>query len=449
MLIRFIVKNFLSFKEETEFNLLPGRGTRFNHHKYDVGGIPILKLSAIYGANGSGKSNLIKAISTLRSIVILGEIPSLLLNQKFKLTQSLIDEPIDFGIEFYCKQSCYFYSTSINQKGEIIHEYLAETNASKEKLIFHRTFDGQTASIKFFDGFDRKQENIILKKLIETDLIKSNQVLLSFLNKISNEEFDNIKDVHEWFEKGLTIIGPQTKATTLPHEIDSNSAFRKFSNETMSSFNTGINEIKTQTIALSEIIGKDNQKEIENIKNKFIANPERISVWENKITGERHLLVYQNEDVFAKKMLFHHKGEKNENIVFDFTEESDGTKRLWELLPAFFLPINFSQTIIVDEIERSIHPLIIKELISKFSHDENTKGQLIFSTHESNLLDQDIFRADEIWFAEKGSNGATRLYSLNDFKEHNTIDIRKGYLSGRYGGIPFLGNLHDLNWDKE
>ena len=83
MLIRFIVKNFLSFKEETEFNLLPGRGTRFNHHKYDVGGIPILKLSAIYGANGSGKSNLIKAISTLRSIVILGEIPSLLLNQKF------------------------------------------------------------------------------------------------------------------------------------------------------------------------------------------------------------------------------------------------------------------------------------------------------------------------------------------------------------------------------
>jgi AAA15 family ATPase/GTPase len=77
-----------------------------------------------------------------------------------------------------------------------------------------------------------------------------------------------------------------------------------------------------------------------------------------------------------------------------------------------------------------------------------TKGQLIFSTHESNLLDQDIFRPDEIWFTEKNKQGATELYALSEFKEHHTIDIRKGYLNGRYGGIPFLGNLKDLNWEK-
>ena len=93
--------------------------------------------------------------------------------------------------------------------------------------------------------------------------------------------------------------------------------------------------------------------------------------------------------------------------------------------------------------------MIVKELVSKFSFDNKTKGQLIFSTHESNLLDQEILRTDEIWFAEKNTNGATRLYSLSDFKEHNTIDIRKGYLNGRYGAIPFLGNLKDLNWHKD
>ncbi len=100
----------------------------------------------------------------------------------------------------------------------------------------------------------------------------------------------------------------------------------------------------------------------------------------------------------------------------------------------------------IDEIERSIHPLLIKELIQKFSHDEHTKGQLIFSTHESNLLDQEIFRPDEIWFAEK-DKGATKLSPLSDYREHHTIDIRKGYLNGRYSAIPFLANLRDLNWD--
>ncbi|OMP76249.1 ATP/GTP-binding protein [[Flexibacter] sp. ATCC 35208] len=141
-------------------------------------------------------------------------------------------------------------------------------------------------------------------------------------------------------------------------------------------------------------------------------------------------------------------GEKEEKFEFNFSEESDGTKRLLEYLPVLNSIVNSSSTFIIDEIERSIHPLIVKKLISKFSGDELTQGQLIFTTHESNLLDQEIFRPDEIWFAEKNIIGATSLYSLSDFKEHNTIDIRKGYLSGRYGAIPFLGNLNDLNWHK-
>jgi len=119
---------------------------------------------------------------------------------------------------------------------------------------------------------------------------------------------------------------------------------------------------------------------------------------------------------------------------------------LLDFVSHFYDIIFEGKTIIIDEIEKSLHPLIIKELIRKFSHEKNTNGQLIFTTHESNLLDQDIFRQDEIWFAEKDKDGCTDLYSLSDYKEHNTIDIRKGYLMGRYGAIPFLGNLKDLNW---
>jgi uncharacterized protein len=132
--------------------------------------------------------------------------------------------------------------------------------------------------------------------------------------------------------------------------------------------------------------------------------------------------------------------------TFDMDELSDGTIRLLDFLQMFQELVDAPNVYVVDELERSMHPSLAKELITKFSHDLDTKGQLIFTTHESNLLDQSIFRQDEIWFAEKSPSGSTDFYSLSDFKEHNTIDIRKGYLHGRYGAVPVLTDLHELNW---
>jgi AAA15 family ATPase/GTPase len=107
-----------------------------------------------------------------------------------------------------------------------------------------------------------------------------------------------------------------------------------------------------------------------------------------------------------------------------------------EYLTVFFDIMTSDVTYFIDELERSIHPLLIKEFVRKFSEDSKTKGQLIFTTHESNLLNQEIFRQDEIWFAEKDHDGKTDLYPLSEFKEHNTKDIQRGYLAGRYGAIP-------------
>ena len=166
------------------------------------------------------------------------------------------------------------------------------------------------------------------------------------------------------------------------------------------------------------------------------------------INNERVVFYFENDKIIAAKLVFEHKNNSGNSISFAYAEESDGTKRLLDYLPAFLSVILLKGVYVIDEIERSIHPLLIKELLTKFSLDEKTKGQLIFTTHESNLLDQDILRQDEIWFAEKNKTGSTELYPLSDFKEHHTIDIRKGYLNGRYGAIPFLGNLKDLNWNK-
>lgn len=446
MLIKFSIKNLFSFKEETEFNLLPGRATRLSHHKYERNGIEVLKLTALYGANGSGKSNLIRSISLLQNLLIKNINLKLLNNQKFKLSKSTITEPIELAIEFFTNNSIYYYTISIND-GLIVNEYFSSIQKNKEdEMIFHRKFEDNKTSISFFEEFEK--ENQILKKIIETDLLKSNQPLFTLLNSISNDNFIDIKVAYNWFENDLTIIYPETKAMGLVLEIDSEKGFKEFATKLMCSFNTGISNLKVDVKSIDEFLGKDNQKEIDDITTELKTNPNRKLTFMPNNNNEEVVFVSEKGKVLAKRLLFEHKGEQNEDVEFNSDQESDGTRRLLEYLPALSKVIHGSPTFIIDEIERSIHPLIIKELIEKFSKDETTKGQLIFSTHESNLLDQEMFRTDEIWFTEKSIMGSTKLYSLSDFKEHNTIDIRKGYLNGRYGAIPFLGNLHDLNWHK-
>jgi AAA15 family ATPase/GTPase len=448
MLIRFAIKNLFSFKEETEFNLLPGRVKRLNHHKYERNGIEVLKLTALYGANGSGKSNLIRSISILKAMLFSGEIPNLLNNQKFKLSKSSLNEPTEMAIEFFANNSIYYYSVSVND-GVIVDEYFSSNDKNQEdQLIFHRKFEDKKISITFFKEFEENKENQILKKIIETDLLKPHQPLFTLLSTISNDAFIDIKVAFAWLTRGLVIIYPFTKPNSLAHMVDAKKGFKEFANQLMCSFNTGIADLKVEETGIEEFFGEDNSSEIEEIKSEVKNNPDKVVLRKIKNGNEEVVIVNKNGKIIAKRLFFEHKGEKNENVEFKINEESDGTRRLLEYLPAWSDLINLDMTYIIDEIERSIHPLIIKELIDKFSKDKSTKGQLIFSTHESNLLDQEVFRTDEIWFTEKNISGATKLYSLSDFKEHNTIDIRKGYLNGRYGAIPFLGNLQDLNWHK-
>lgn len=157
----------------------------------------------------------------------------------------------------------------------------------------------------------------------------------------------------------------------------------------------------------------------------------------------------ENDKIFAKRIFTEHLDKEGHKVFFPFGWESDGTKRLLEYTPLINGVINAEVVFVVDEIERSIHPMMIKELIRKISSDTSAQGQLIFTTHESCLLDQEILRTDEIWFTQKDKGGATHMYSLSDFNISNTANIEDGYLNGRYGGIPFLSNLKELNWHTD
>jgi hypothetical protein len=210
-------------------------------------------------------------------------------------------------------------------------------------------------------------------------------------------------------------------------------------------YNLGISKIEVEKKTIEEVIGEGNEDTLSAIRDRFAEEKEGFLSFRNS-GGDEITIVKENDTLVSKYLKITQADLSGHVAEFNLDELSDGTIRLLDFMPAFWDVVQNRKVYVVDELERSMHPSLAKELITKFSHDKETRGQLIFTTHESNLLDLSIFRQDEIWFAEKSPLGSTDLYSLSDFKEHHTIDIRKGYLNGRYGAVPFLANLQALNW---
>lgn len=446
MLIRIVIENYYSFGNSKEFNMFPSpRYTRLSNHQYTFRDTKILKQAAIYGANASGKSNLIKAVNTLKNTILKEEIPSIYNGHKFKFNEDK-DAPQVLGIEFIEQNQSFYYAIETNNK-IVTREELYKSGLGKkdDMLIFERTTnEEQKTTIKFHDSFYSNEENVVLGKIIEKNLCKHNKPVFKLLTTFDNDDMGDIGIALHWFSDTLKIITPNSKVGALAHIIDTDNDFKKYFEDMFCSFDTGICSVVSRKKSLSSFFGEDNEDLDEIIKEVEDSESKLLALLPNK--GPEINVVKEDDAYFVKYLKLEHKNKHGAVKQFDPDEESDGTLRLMDLVPAIKNVASDGKVIFIDEIERSIHPLLIKELIKKFSEDSKTNGQIIFTTHESHLLDQEIFRQDEIWFVEKDQNGCSDLYSLSDFKEHNTKDIRKGYLNGRYGSIPFLANLKDLNW---
>jgi len=447
MLLRFVIKNTFSFDEQKEFNMLPNtRLKTLTNHIYNNN---ILKLSSIYGANGAGKSNLIKSIFFLKKFVQKSKIPIELKNSIYKFHLKS-DNKQFFVIEFIENDIPFLYGIEFTNNIIFTEElYISNLGKNEDSLIFKRKTDkNKRTTIKFSKEFENDEKSGLLKSILIDDFVKPDELIIKLLSNRENQYLKNVKIAFNWFDKTLQIITPNSKPIALAHKIEKDITFKTFTEDFMKSFGLGIESLTSKKKDVYKFFGEDNKNELNDLINDLENSPQKIIGFRSR-KGDEIIIVKEDDKIWVKKLLIEHKGKEDIIKKFELDEESDGTIRLLDFAPAF-RDIKFNKKVfIIDEIERSIHPLLIKELIQKFSKDEDTKGQLIFSTHESNLLDQSIFRQDEIWFVEKNKTGATDLYSLSDFKEHKTIDIRKGYLSGRYGGIPFLANLIDLNWNND
>jgi len=266
---------------------------------------------------------------------------------------------------------------------------------------------------------------------------------LPFMGKYYPDEMPLVSEAYSWFVDKLEVIQPGTLMHIIPQMFDSNVRFSELVNSLISELKTGISRLTVRKEELKEENVKGNDALLRLIKQARLYPDEPQVV---NVSGEVSNVVCENGKVYLKTLVPIHQTADGKEVEMAFVNESDGTRRLIDYMPLFYAVTNEDKVYVVDEIERSIHPILIKSIVEKLSQSEDASGQLIFTTHESGLLDQDIFRPDEIWFAQKDADQATQLYPLSDFNIHKTANIENGYLNGRYGGIPFLSNLKDLHW---
>lgn len=442
MLLRFVIENVSSFKEAVEFNTFPSsKSHSHGNHKMTCGHVTALRMSAIYGANGAGKSNLFFALRLLKTMVETETLRNISVYESlaFKLDEAYINKSSELAIEFYHNQKVYYYHIEFDRERVFLEElYLSER--TKDVELFKR--EGSTISMNgdyFAKGF-KTQFVEVLDRLVRSDML-----LLSFMGKYYSAEMPFVSEAYSWFVEKLEIILPDSTIHIVPHLFDSNIHFSKLVNSMMPELKTGISRLFVRKEELDEENIKGNDDLLRLIKQAKL-HPGEPQIMKANWAGEISNVVSEAGKVYMKTLVAVHRMEDGKEINMAFANESDGTRRLVDYMPLFYAVTNEDKVYVVDEIERSIHPILIKSLMERLSHSEKASGQLVFSTHESGLLDQDIFRPDEIWFAQKDAEQATQLYPLSDFNIHKTANIENGYLNGRYGGIPFLSNLKDLHW---
>ena len=403
-----------------------------NHITMAAGVLPTLRMAAIYGANGAGKSNMLKGIDFIKLLVTNKDF----LNQSkvsryfYALKDDPASQPITLTIEFVTKAGkAFIYSVGIGEEG-IRSETLMESGlgANENKNVFTR--EGETLSFAVKPSDEVQQ---MIKAWLEKNPFAS---LLTINNDMPVLSDENIDIVKHWFQEELVLIGFQSVNPNLIKLFKRNKEITEFTSDLFKAVDLGINTVKVQTEDFDEWIRSHNEEQlpIEEL-NKMQSGG--IS----QINGNRITRQFTIEDGVREisQMIFEQFGKDGFSKDMDIVAQSDGTVRLLTLVPAFYGAIKKGKTVLIDEIEHSIHPHLIRELVKFFSQQETT-GQLIFTTHETCLLDQKFIRTDEVWMVEK-KDGSTHMYSLNDFKIHNTINIANGYMEGRYGAIPFIGDL--------
>ncbi|MFQ9753893.1 MAG: AAA family ATPase [Coprococcus sp.] len=425
--------------------MIASKVARHKQHILMGNGKKVLKTGLIYGANAGGKSNFIKAIDFSRDIILEG-LEQVDLNKKyFRIDTSNYKVPGVFEYRLMTqsgKEYSYGIAISYAEK-EIISEWLIriEKNGS-ETFVFNRDINEDGENITESEiKYENREEAIRWQVYLEdfgkniSDSLKKKTILSDIAERSGKQVgiFKEILDVYNWFQS-IIILFPTSQYSGLNQMIEKENV-RQFFSKMMQYFDTGIMSVESKQGPM------DFDKIFEGIPAEY-AEKLKIKI-SNDITNESVLCKVNNQiyslkkdddgNIITIKMMQNHG---NGQDLFEYADESDGTKRLFDLIPLFY-EHNGNRVIFIDEIDRSLHTNLTRRFLELFYKlTERDNSQLIATTHDSNLLDLDLIRQDEIWFVERVKDQSSRMYSLNRYKERYDKRVDKEYLLGRYEAVP-------------
>lgn len=424
MLLNIKIRNFRSIKDEVTLDLqATSDATMKSSSVFEIGDVAILKAAGIYGSNASGKTNILKAFLVMRMMVLesllRSALPNDLPNEFFKLSSTTENLPSHFEVTFLLEEEVFIYGFEIDKK-KICSEWLNQKKGNKK--LFRRDFQKLTYRNKnYFPEAPDELKNTTEKTL--------------FLTRLASDDGAISKQIVNWFQK-VNIIFSTAKGDALNFSFGqfmTNSELSKDMKDFIVKADFGIVDIQASEKMISV-------KEVQNMPDKF-----------------KELFFNQTSQVAERKLKFLHKkfdenGKEIEPESFDFfTEESDGTQQFFALSAPILDTLKNGKILIVDEINTSMHPILSQYLVSLFNSKEKNphNAQLIFTAHDVALLDQELLRRDQIYFAQKNKTGATELFSLADISERKGVDYAKRYLEGRYDAIPYVSDFEDIKFSRQ
>jgi AAA15 family ATPase/GTPase len=451
MIVSFSVENFRSFHAEATLSLIASNRLAGEHgnHAVAVSGTPakVLRTAVIYGANGAGKSNLFKSLDYLRSLALpfYGRDRESTGREAFRFG-GMQDEPSSFDLQFIANGKVYRYVIRVDDR-QVVDEWLGEDADSRERALFQR---GRERDVVLGSQV-REYQRLAALATVGAPPTQSFLSTVAAAALPTDDIGPDLASTIDWFSTVLNLVPPGLSQMPLWRKLNDDPTLLDFASDFLRSSSTGVDRLQ---IMKSEIPREELPDFVgEQMAVRLVQDAEsgrRRLTRASRAAGGAWIEVAGSDGFRSVRCQSTHKTQDGSTVTLDLEDESDGTRRLLDLLPALHQMQRQGGVYFVDEIDRSMHPILVRQLLEFFlnSRGENP-GQMILTTHESSLLDLDLLRRDEIWFAEKDSDQATRLYSLADFKVRNDLEIRKHYLQGRFGAIPFLGSLDRLMKGKD
>ncbi len=412
MLINFKVKNYRSIKNEQDLSMISSKHKEHvDTHTFDTSSstpMSLLKTAAIYGANAAGKSNFIKALKTMQEIVAYSATKyqrgDLLPVEPFLFDAVSKTEPTEFEVIFIAGGVRYQYGFSAT-KEQIVEEWLIAYPKGRPQNWFARVLNTKSHTETYEWQFGEKFTG---QKQLWQESTRGNALFLSTAIHLNS---DQLTPVYDWFDTTLRFTGVGGWSPEYTIDLCKQNKYKESILEFLRMADMDIEDIEIE----EKRSGIEQTKETTSWHNFFY--PQNVKMWHKDSTGNK--------------------------VAFDLKDESDGTQKLFAFIGPWLDSLEKGHVLVIDELHDNFHPLMVKFLVDLFHSNVTNKSnaQLIFATHETSILSQDVFRRDQVWFCEK-QDKATVLYSLVEFKARKGVtDLEKAYLSGRYGALPYFKNI--------